>query len=403
MNNFFRGDSKPFNRKFEKMKGTFWNDLEPEEKLILQLLNYNNFNEIDCAKINEQISAVQEWRNFEKMALNSHLAPLFYSKIRDNDELNFSTETKSFLHGVYNKNLSRNIILLQAFEKLSFILKSKNIRFVTLKGLWLLERVYSDIGVRHISDYDILFNISELDIARKVLIDSGYHEELTDHSELLMRLIKSPTPFIYRKNNDIIDFHIYLNNPSSYHLEIDFFWNSAYPVVAGESQLEFPIELRLIYQTLHLYKHIEHNSIKFIWIVDISIIIRSNNISWEKIKGYCELFNCSMEFEHTIYFVEGYFFEKLTPIIFSNLNDWKKREIIEKQKLIFTKNELKHAKTTVLEILLLDLSNLNPIKKILAIILRVFPSKKFIQSKYGEKSNYLFFLVYRPLKFLFKH
>lgn len=385
------------------MKGKFWTDLKPEEKLILQLLNYNSFNEFDCAKMNEQISAVQEWRNFEKMALNSHLAPLFYSKIRDNSELKFSTETKSFLQGVYNKNLSRNIILLQAFEKLSQILKSKNIQFVTLKGLWLLEKVYSDIGVRHISDYDILFNISELDAARKVLIDSGYHEELTDHSELLMRLIKSPTPFIYRKNNDIIDFHIYLNNPSNYNLDVDFFWNSAYQSEASESQLEFPIELRLIYQTLHLYKHIEHNSIKFIWIVDISTIIRTNDISWERIKSYCELFNCSMEFEQTIYFVQGYFFEKLTPLIFSNLSDLKKRETIEKQKLIFTKNELEPVKTTVLEILLLDLSNLNPIKKMFAIILRVFPSKKFIKSKYGENSNYLFFLIYRPIKFLFKH
>ncbi|MBV5343668.1 nucleotidyltransferase family protein, partial [bacterium] len=60
------------------------------------------------------------------------------------------------LRNAYYKTLSRNTLIYQEFVLLSEILRANSISFITLKGICMAEWLYRDIGLRQMSDIDIL-------------------------------------------------------------------------------------------------------------------------------------------------------------------------------------------------------------------------------------------------------
>jgi len=79
-----------------------------------------------------------------------------------------------FLRGTLMKSLIRNAFNTESMGEVLRLLNKANIKTVLLKGLALENSVYGNIGLRQMTDVDILIDREECVKARKLLIGSGY-------------------------------------------------------------------------------------------------------------------------------------------------------------------------------------------------------------------------------------
>jgi hypothetical protein len=88
------------------------------------------------------------------------------------------------LEEIYNQNYNRNIELVKEVNEISHLLKSNNINHVFLKGAALVSSIYKEsIGVRMVSDIDILIAKDKIYDAKNLLESNGYIdiEKTFDH------------------------------------------------------------------------------------------------------------------------------------------------------------------------------------------------------------------------------
>jgi len=69
---------------------------------------------------------------------------------------------------------ARNILLLNHASLILLRLRAENIPVIALKGLFLLENTYKDVGARSMSDLDILVHREDLNRTVEILQGLGY-------------------------------------------------------------------------------------------------------------------------------------------------------------------------------------------------------------------------------------
>ena len=100
--------------------------------------------------------STHEWHKFLDLARLQNITPLVYRKLKILENVDIPPEIMQELQDDYLKNLARNMRL---FHQLKGILKrfhEDNIPVIPLKGAYLAEQVYGNIGVRSMCDIDIL-------------------------------------------------------------------------------------------------------------------------------------------------------------------------------------------------------------------------------------------------------
>lgn len=81
----------------------------------------------------------------------------------------------AFLHEIFVLNTKRNKQILHQLEEIISILNFANIEPLLLKGIAsLVENDYEHIGIRFLSDIDLMVRPEEIEKAYAVLIDAGY-------------------------------------------------------------------------------------------------------------------------------------------------------------------------------------------------------------------------------------
>ena len=74
----------------------------------------------------------------------------------------------------YMLTAARNILLLNHACQILLRLRAENIPVIALKGLFLLENIYKDVGARSMSDLDILVHREDLNRTIEILQGLGY-------------------------------------------------------------------------------------------------------------------------------------------------------------------------------------------------------------------------------------
>ncbi len=84
-------------------------------------------------------------------------------------------ELHAFLHEIFVLNTKRNEQILHQLEEIVLILNSSSIEPLLLKGIAsLVEKDYQHIGIRYLSDIDLMVHPEEIEKAYAALIDAGY-------------------------------------------------------------------------------------------------------------------------------------------------------------------------------------------------------------------------------------
>jgi hypothetical protein len=376
----------------------FWKDLSPEAKLLIKSSRLS-FNEDQREEIKLLINEVKDWKLFQKLALQTSLAPLCFKSLVTSGHYDIPEETASFLKRVYTKILAQNIPILDEYDRLKVILDQAEIPYVPLKGVRLIGKYYKDAGLRNISDVDLLFRKRDLEAVRKLMKVNEYKEYIVGEYQLISELTQNPSPYQYYKNNVSIDFHILLNRVGKISLNIADYWSSA---IKKEDSFEFALNpnLEFIHLCYHLYKHLNGNDNKLIWLTDLCLFIEREQIDWEKIKNYSEEYKCWNELLGIVKLIEIVSEKSILPV------DYLKYESICIEGLILNyQNNFINSVSTIRNLglskqLFFETEHLSPIQKIVVALGRLFPSKAFLESRYGRVDNYFLVMIKRYLVYL---
>lgn len=118
-----------------------------------------------------------DWENIFAIADYSRVTALLFNCIKDRRKNIFiPDDIYSKLKREYQLNTMRNLLLLDELDRLHDVLKSKGIPFILLKGIGLVNTVYSSaIGTRKMTDIDIMVKESDVEKIDSVFKDLGYH------------------------------------------------------------------------------------------------------------------------------------------------------------------------------------------------------------------------------------
>ena len=232
------------------------------------------------------------------LAQVTYLAPLLHKSISGfGKPVEFQSEFRKSLQNSYNQVLVRNIALQQVFIEFGLILNSQNIDVVPLKGIYLSETLYGDIGARHLSDIDVL--VKESDLERICNLMESEHWEIKSmikHSKLGESQFEHAHTFTLIKNGTHIELHTHLYNQNQgVRIARNQIWEHTHDeLFLGIKTKQFSNEMLLQHQCLHLHKHLFGHELKVVSFCDIREIlrVRKDDFDWGLFKSLCEKYGC---------------------------------------------------------------------------------------------------------------
>jgi hypothetical protein len=365
--------------------------LTPEDKLLLSVVKISpSIEELD--QINILILLIQDWDYFTNMIIERGSAPLFYKKL---PLLKNSTvippHVKAKLQQAYYITFSRSSLLYEQFNKVAKLFSENNIPVIALKGIYLSEWLYQDIGLRQFSDIDLFVHEEDGRKCISLLKEIGFRSaakinNLSEFVENQMGMVHYPAMVM---DGVSIEIHIKLHRKSEkYNLKLDEIWKNAVPItICNAPALTLNDTDLLIYLCLHLDKHFKNGHVQFTCFNDITNLLDkyAETIIWEDFVKSCVSYKCeSIVFK---YFV----------LVNKYMNASLPTEIVEKYNSYLTNNDeqlfLKYLNgfqgiASGVSGHLVSIKKLNTITlKIKYVLDIIFPSRKFMIEKYGLAPN----------------
>ena len=129
----------------------------------------------------EQVYAIQkaaappiEWGHFMALVHRHRVAGLVHENI-GHAGISLPPDTRSKIAALARMIASENIGLIAESNRLQKSFRDADVEFLFLKGVSLARLAYTNVGVRHIRDIDILVTPSKIELAHLVLSKAGYN------------------------------------------------------------------------------------------------------------------------------------------------------------------------------------------------------------------------------------
>jgi hypothetical protein len=149
-------------------------DIRNEEKLLLALCRLT-FSDAQKEKISELIQSVTDWEYFAQIANDHGLAALSGYNLGSLTTTSIiPVEITTILKNAHLKSLSRNTFLSETMTEVLGLLNKADIKTVLLKGMALDMTDYGNIGLRQMTDVDILIEQKRCIEARNILLQNGF-------------------------------------------------------------------------------------------------------------------------------------------------------------------------------------------------------------------------------------
>jgi hypothetical protein len=239
-----------------KKKETLMETIMPE---ISQLL-------IDCLKKDgpkvepSMLSGLspEQWHSLISLAAKQRVSSLFWNRLREKD-LDGAVPIKAAEHlrDAFRRNTMRNLRFYGELRRLLSALKREGIPLILLKGIYMADAVYDNIGLREMNDLDVLARPADLERIAAILKAMEYtsiqpicaYITINAHNHL---------PSLTKHGYASFEIHWNLTNPGLYYsIDPDGLWKRAVPVyIAGCDALALSHEDLLLHLCLHTsYKH----------------------------------------------------------------------------------------------------------------------------------------------------
>lgn len=130
--------------------------------------------------------AAIDWTEVVTRALSLGVASLLNAALSHAPAVQLPAAAAETLRAYCAENTRRNFKIYQALRLVLLALEREKVEVIVLKGAYLAQVVYQDIGLRSMSDVDLLVRPEQLETARQVLVDLGYgtvKEEAAHHHD----------------------------------------------------------------------------------------------------------------------------------------------------------------------------------------------------------------------------
>lgn len=225
------------------------------------------------------------WRAVSALAEQGRLQPLLYSRLEKRGlSGQVPPDLLQELRRVYLLTARRNT---RAFHQLGLLLRrfqAESISCIPLKGAYLAERVYGNIGLRPMTDLDLLVKADDLDRVDQLMCSSGYRF-CTDDPNTIERNVHRV--YFHEPTRLFVEVHWTLASEPVYgiRVDIDGLWGrSRVTRVADAEVREMSAEDQVLHLAVHAAKH------KFLHfglnaMIDVAETLRcfQDTLDWERL------------------------------------------------------------------------------------------------------------------------
>lgn len=251
--------------------------IRDEERLLLELCRLE-FSDEHLKKIGSLTGIVRDWNYFSTLANVHGVAALAWHNLERHHLLSVIPEgVVLFLRGTLMKSLIRNAFNTESMGEVLRLLNKENIKTVLLKGLALENSVYGNIGLRQMTDVDILIDREDCVKARKLLISSGYVSlpVKSIFHKLIMTYYGKHLPSLI-KNGTSVEIHHELFGGTENELT-GVLYDSSYKVeIKGERAWLPQPQIFFLYLVKHLYLHEMNNESQLRLYTDLIVLIEKH-------------------------------------------------------------------------------------------------------------------------------
>ncbi|MBP9150775.1 MAG: nucleotidyltransferase family protein [Flavobacteriales bacterium] len=309
------------------MSTSYFSSQSPGNAAVYELLllaSKLHLMEDDRQEIVTLISKIKHWELLAQRAAGTHLAPILYKNLGGYEEL-IPQKVQSLLSNSYNQVLVRNIRLYDSFGTMLRNLNKAKIDCVPLKGIYLVEKVYRDLGLRHLSDIDILIRSKDVDAMLVLMKEDGWTVKKAEpRSEFEKEEFSPAHPYTFFQNGVTIELHTHLyNRNEGAKISEEELWTFTHQedFCLGVIQ-QFGPEMLLQHLCLHLHKHLDGNELKVLNFCDIHEFIKTHKTSfdWYYFRTTCEKYDGLNEVSEILWICSKYWKTEIPDSFFLNFN-----------------------------------------------------------------------------------
>lgn len=265
--------------------------LKPEEKLILLGTDICP-DKTGMVLLDEIVGQIDDWNMACRLLIDRAAAPLFLNLLSSLENASFvPSPVLNRLQQASLKTRARNAVLVAHFKQIVESFTREKIPVIALKGVFLSEWLYGDLGLRQFSDLDLLVPSDLCSKAIEVLGTMGYESDSLRPSQFISEhSFPSHEPPMY-KNGVSVEIHRSIHAANeSYCVDSNDLWRRAVPVTLhGSNVLMLSPEDQLLHICLHLNKHFRTGRFQFTCLYDLANLINHKRdlINWPTFIEYC--------------------------------------------------------------------------------------------------------------------
>jgi hypothetical protein len=272
--------------------------LSPEERLIL-LLSRATPSPDALEQAGRLIEGGIDLDRVVGLAGRNETAPLLF---RNLEALQCPEAVPDRLKNAYLYTLSSNLRRRQETLAIIGLLRDRRIDAVALKGPLLAGMLFGDEGLYPSSDIDILVMPSQLDSAKKVLLENGYTLDEKDEKNLL----ESHYHLIFSKDGHQVEMHWNLVK-RYFTVPPEFWWTDSTSFECGGSSLTMPsLERYLLYLIFRAYDH-GFRPLKFLVVISEMINRHREEVKWEAFLEYAETYHMGRLVSFVLHLLRDFF------------------------------------------------------------------------------------------------
>lgn len=240
---------------------------------------------------------IQDWDKLLKLSIDTHLAPIVHESLHGSNDV--PETVADSLSSARNQVLAMNMRLYAVFEWFLQEMNSKGIPIIPLKGIYAAEKLYGDIGLRHLSDIDVLVKREHVQSVVEIMQRHGWNiKEAKSHSDLIERELEVAHPYTFYQNGVVIELHTHLyDHKHGALIPTDELWEIAHEESFLSGTIyQFDTPMLLQHWCLHLHKHLLGHEVKMVSFWDIRLLLEKHQgFNWKRFKELCNKYSCEEE------------------------------------------------------------------------------------------------------------
>ena len=241
-------------------------------KDIIILISKLQATEHDLAQLNEQLLRVSNWDEAARFLISRQAGPLFYKKLPQlaNTSCMPPDTLAAFRHS-WLKTISRSMMLVEMYRQVAAAFEAAGIGWIAMKGVYLSEWLYGELGLRQFSDIDLLVKPEDGLRALDALRGIGFRmTESLLPADIQEKMQPVHYPQMIRQGV-AVEVHTRLHRHNvEYQIDVDTLWEKAdVKTVHGVASRVFCLEHQLLTLVQHLDKHYRKGEYQFTCLYDI--------------------------------------------------------------------------------------------------------------------------------------